>query len=76
MIGHARIEQEYAMNFSYLRGLATTPVTASWSVTDARLWHPWLRINRVMRVMLHTRAATTGSRRSQYEIWNLSTSSR
>jgi hypothetical protein len=23
--------------------------------TDARLWHPWLRINRVMRVMLHTR---------------------
>jgi hypothetical protein len=23
--------------------------------TDARCWHPWLRINRVMRVMLHTR---------------------
>jgi hypothetical protein len=23
--------------------------------TDARLWHPWLRINRVRRVMLHTR---------------------
>ena len=22
--------------------------------TDARLWHPWLRINRVLRVMLHT----------------------
>ncbi len=21
---------------------------------DARLWHPWLRINRVTRVMLHT----------------------
>ena len=21
---------------------------------DVRLWHPWLRINRVMRVMLHT----------------------
>ena len=20
--------------------------------TDARLWHPWLRINRVLRVML------------------------
>jgi hypothetical protein len=20
---------------------------------DARLWHPWLRINRVLRVMLH-----------------------
>jgi hypothetical protein len=22
--------------------------------TDARLWHPWLRINRVLRVMLYT----------------------
>jgi hypothetical protein len=22
--------------------------------TDARPWHPWLRINRVLRVMLHT----------------------
>jgi len=22
---------------------------------DARLWHPWLGINRVLRVMLHTR---------------------
>jgi len=22
---------------------------------DARLWHPWLRINRVLRVMLDTR---------------------
>jgi hypothetical protein len=20
--------------------------------TDARLWHPWLRINRILRVML------------------------
>ena len=25
------------------------------NTTDARLWHPWLRINRVLRVMLHTR---------------------
>jgi hypothetical protein len=24
--------------------------------TDARLWHPWLRINRVLRVMLHAEA--------------------
>jgi len=24
-------------------------------VHDARLWHPWLRINRVLRVRLHTR---------------------
>jgi hypothetical protein len=23
----------------------------------ARLWHPWLRINRVTRVMLHTQCA-------------------
>jgi hypothetical protein len=23
------------------------------SDTDACLWHPWLRINRVLRVMLH-----------------------
>jgi hypothetical protein len=23
--------------------------------TDARFWRPWLRINRVLRVMLHTR---------------------
>jgi hypothetical protein len=28
----------------------------SWNepVTNARLWHPWLRINRVLRVMLQT----------------------
>jgi hypothetical protein len=24
-------------------------------LNEARLWHPWLRINRVLRVMLHTR---------------------
>jgi hypothetical protein len=24
-------------------------------VTDNCNWHPWLRINRVLRVMLHTR---------------------
>ena len=24
-------------------------------MSDARLWRPWLRINRVLRVMLHTR---------------------
>ncbi len=23
-------------------------------MTNARLWHPWLRINRGLRVMLHT----------------------
>ena len=22
--------------------------------TDARLWHPWLRVDRVLRVILHT----------------------
>ena len=26
--------------------------------TDARLWHPWLRINRVLRLVLHTRWST------------------
>jgi len=24
-------------------------------VNDARLWHPWLRINRLLRAMLHER---------------------
>jgi hypothetical protein len=28
--------------------------------TDARLWHPWLRINRVLRVMLQTRWRAAG----------------
>jgi hypothetical protein len=28
--------------------------------TDARLWHPWLRINRVLHVMLHTRWTQLG----------------
>jgi hypothetical protein len=23
-------------------------------MNDTRLWHPWLRINRVLRAMLHT----------------------
>jgi hypothetical protein len=23
--------------------------------TDARLWHPWLRVNRLLRLMVHTR---------------------
>ena len=27
---------------------------------DARLWHPWLRINRVLRVMLQTRWTQLG----------------
>jgi len=27
-------------------------------MTDARLWHPWLRINRVLHVMLHARWST------------------
>jgi hypothetical protein len=34
-----------------------TPTQDSGSryVSDARLWHPWLRINRALRVMLQTR---------------------
>jgi len=30
------------------------------NASDARLWHPWLRINRVLRVMLHTRWTQLG----------------
>jgi hypothetical protein len=33
------------------RGPARTEV----EVNDAHLWHPWLRINCLLRVMLHTR---------------------
>jgi len=29
---------------------------------DARLWHPWLRLNRVRRVILHTNWTEIGSR--------------
>jgi len=28
---------------------------SSMTDTDARLWHPWLRINRILRVMSMTR---------------------
>jgi hypothetical protein len=39
-------------------------------VTDARLWHPWLRINRVLRVMLHTRwSAGPGVSETQRAAW-------
>ena len=31
--------------------------------TDARHWHPWLRINRVLRVMLHSAGARRSGRR-------------
>ena len=31
------------------------PTDEEVNAPDARLWHPWLRINRVLRVMLHTR---------------------
>jgi hypothetical protein len=31
-------------------------------MTDARLWHLWLRINRVLRVMLQTRWSDPASR--------------
>ncbi len=32
----------------------STEMTQS-EASDARLWHPWLGINRVLRAMLHTR---------------------
>jgi hypothetical protein len=36
-----------------------TPFPVAWATPESRyvvirLWHPWLRINRVLRVMLHT----------------------
>ena len=36
-------------------GHEPAPAEGEMNTTDARLWHPWLRINRVMRVMLQTR---------------------
>ena len=30
----------------------------TWTHEGARLWHPWLRINRVLRLMLHRRWST------------------
>jgi len=36
-------------------------------VNDARLWHPWLRINRVLRVMLRTRWNTEAWSRVRLE---------
>ena len=36
-------------------GPSVSPIRMHEAVNDARLWHPWLRINRVLRVMLHTR---------------------
>ncbi len=35
------------------------PTGDEWEVndTDARLWHSWLRINRVLRAMLHERSS-------------------
>jgi hypothetical protein len=35
-------------------------------VNDARLWHPWLRINRVLRVMLHTRWSAEAKARVEF----------
>ena len=35
--------------------------------TAARLWHPWLRINRVLRVMLHTHWSTEAWRQVKVE---------
>lgn len=33
--------------------LGLLPGRIYFGMTDARLWHPWLRINRLLRVMLH-----------------------
>jgi hypothetical protein len=35
--------------------------------TDARRWHPWLRINRVLRVMLGTSPTGTAWERTPWQ---------
>jgi hypothetical protein len=39
----------------FARHRGPTRAEGEMTYTDARLWHPWLRINRGLRVMLHTR---------------------
>ena len=34
-------------------------------MNDARVWHSWLRIHRVLRAMLHERWSAEASRRSR-----------
>jgi hypothetical protein len=45
-----------ASNPDYPGWRRTLPDHARLMTNDARLWHPWRRINRVLRVMLHTRS--------------------
>jgi hypothetical protein len=42
--------------------------------TDARLWHPWFRINRVLRVMLHVEFKRALASRSEIRRAGCSTS--
>jgi len=37
-------------------------------MNDARLWHPWLRINRVLRVMRQTRWSAEAWRQVKAEV--------
>jgi hypothetical protein len=39
------------------RSGSTTEVDGT---NDTRLWHPWLRINRILRMMLYTRLERGG----------------
>jgi hypothetical protein len=43
------------LSSGYTRSRGPARAEGEISDTDARLWHPWLRVNRVLRVMLHTR---------------------
>jgi hypothetical protein len=58
------------------RGLAEQPPTSSrrpkarWD--DARLWHPWLRINRVLGVMLYTHWSAEAWAQVRVEFWKRS----
>jgi hypothetical protein len=38
-------------------------------VRDAPLWHPWLRVNRVLRVMLQTRWSAGAWSIIRVEFW-------
>jgi hypothetical protein len=43
------------MRSRWRRSGSTTEVDA---INDARLWYPWLHINRALRVILHTRCSS------------------
>ena len=49
-----RVSDRRRRPWTFLVGVPTQPFVIE-CMNDARLWHPWLRINRILRVMLQTR---------------------